>query len=187
HQLGSRMSLHGSAAGGVERHVEGAARGAHRPRQSPHHGRPESRPARTADHPRLVHRLSSVGRRPAADAGRRQLRGRAGLDSRPRASDGRAALLRLLEHGAGGNRIMSKQPDCDVVIVGAGVAGWILAGKLGSQGVKVIVLQASPGKQDGDARDAYVDNFKVGGTPYPLRPAALKNVDLFTTSTNYYQ
>src|SRR5207244_674836 len=116
-----------------------------------------------------------------------QVRGRARLDSRPRASDGRAALLRLLERGAGGNRIMSKQPDCDVVIVGAGVAGSILAWKLGSQGVKVIVLEAGPGKQDGDARDAYVDNFKVRGTPYPLRPAALKNVDLFTDSTNYYQ
>ncbi|MEA2572656.1 MAG: glucose dehydrogenase [Acidobacteriota bacterium] len=82
---------------------------------------------------------------------------------------------------------MSKKFDCDVVIVGAGVAGAMMAWKLGSQGVKVIVLEAGPGKQDDDARDGYVDNFKIAGTPYPLRPAALKNVDLFTNSTNYYQ
>lgn len=82
---------------------------------------------------------------------------------------------------------MSNGLDCDVVIVGAGVAGAILAWKLGSQGVKVIVLEAGPGKQDDAARSAYVDNFKMSGAPYPLRPAALKNYDLFTNTTNYYQ
>jgi choline dehydrogenase-like flavoprotein len=82
---------------------------------------------------------------------------------------------------------MSKPLDCDVVIVGAGVAGAIMAWKLGSQGVKVIVLEAGPGRQNGAARDGYIDNFKMSGSPYPLRPAALKNADLFTNSTNYYQ
>lgn len=82
---------------------------------------------------------------------------------------------------------MSKAPDCDVVIVGAGVAGAIAAWKLGSMGVKVIVLEAGPGKQDAQARRGYVDNFKVSGNPYPLRPAALKNFDLFTNQSNYYQ
>jgi choline dehydrogenase-like flavoprotein len=82
---------------------------------------------------------------------------------------------------------MSNAPDCDVVIVGAGVAGAILAWKLGSMGVKVIVLEAGPGKQGDDARDAYIDRFKISGAPYPLRPAALKNYDLFTNSSNYYQ
>ena len=82
---------------------------------------------------------------------------------------------------------MSNAPDCDVVIVGAGVAGAILAWKLGSMGVKVIVLEAGPGKQGDDARSAYIDRFKISGAPYPLRPAALKNYDLFTNSSNYYQ
>lgn len=82
---------------------------------------------------------------------------------------------------------MSKPLDCDVVIVGAGVAGALVAWKLGSQGVKVIVLEAGPGSQDLAARQGYVDNFKVSGAPYPLRPAALKNEDFFTNTTNYYQ
>ncbi len=82
---------------------------------------------------------------------------------------------------------MSESRDCDVVIVGAGVAGAILAWRLGSMGVKVIVLEAGPGRQGPDARARYIDNFKVSGAPYPLRPAALKNYDLFTNSSNYYQ
>ena len=82
---------------------------------------------------------------------------------------------------------MSESRDCDVVIVGAGVAGAILAWKLGSMGVKVIVLEAGPGKQGPDARERYIDNFKVSGAPYPLRPPALKNYDLFTNTSNYYQ
>lgn len=77
--------------------------------------------------------------------------------------------------------------DCDVVIVGAGVAGALVAWKLGSQGVKVIVLESGPGNQNLAQRQSYVDNFKVSGAPYPLRPAALKNYDFFTNSTNYYQ
>ena len=77
--------------------------------------------------------------------------------------------------------------DCDVVIVGAGVAGALVAWKLGSQGVKVIVLESGPGNQNLAQRQSYVDNFKVSGAPYPLRPAALKNLDFFTNSTNYYQ
>jgi choline dehydrogenase-like flavoprotein len=82
---------------------------------------------------------------------------------------------------------MSNDRDCDVVIVGAGVAGAILAWKLGSMGVKVIVLESGPGKQGPDARERYIDNFKVSGAPYPLRPAALKNYDLFNNTSNYYQ
>jgi glucose dehydrogenase len=82
---------------------------------------------------------------------------------------------------------MSKPLDCDVVIVGAGVAGALAAWKLGSLGIKVIVLEAGPGSQDLAARQGYVNNYKMSGAPYPLRPAALKNNDSFTTSTNYYQ
>jgi choline dehydrogenase-like flavoprotein len=82
---------------------------------------------------------------------------------------------------------MSKPLDCDVVIVGAGVAGALAAWKLGSLGIKVIVLEAGPGSQDLAARQGYVDNYKMSGAPYPLRKAALKNEDFFTNSTNYYQ
>ncbi len=82
---------------------------------------------------------------------------------------------------------MSKPLDCDVVIVGAGISGALLAWKLGSQGVKVIVLESGPGNQDLNQRRTYLDNFKVNGTPYPLRPAALKEEDFFTNSSNYYQ
>jgi choline dehydrogenase-like flavoprotein len=82
---------------------------------------------------------------------------------------------------------MSKPLDCDVVIVGAGIAGALLAWKLGSQGVKVIVLESGPGNQDLNQRGTYIDNFKISGAPYPLRPAALKEEDFFTNSSNYYQ
>ncbi len=82
---------------------------------------------------------------------------------------------------------MSEPLDCDVVIVGAGIAGALVAWKLGSQGVKVIVLEAGPGNQTLAQRQSYVDQFKISGAPYQLRPAALKNYDFFTNSTNYYQ
>ena len=82
---------------------------------------------------------------------------------------------------------MSGNLDCDVVIVGAGIAGALVAWKLGSQGVKVIVLEAGPGNQDLAQRQQYVNNYKQSGAPYPLRPAALKNEDFFTDSNNYYQ
>ena len=82
---------------------------------------------------------------------------------------------------------MSKPLDCDVVIVGAGIAGALVAWKLGSQGVKVIVLESGPGNQNLNQRQAYLDNFKISGSPYPLRPAALKEDDYFTNQSNYYQ
>src|SRR5262249_26149650 len=79
------------------------------------------------------------------------------------------------------------QTDCDVVIVGGGIAGALVAWKLGSQGLKVIVLESGPGNQNLAQGEGYVDQFKISGLPYPLRPAALKNNDFFTNSTNYYQ
>src|SRR5947209_8860895 len=82
---------------------------------------------------------------------------------------------------------MSQPLDCDVVIVGAGIAGALVAWKLGSMGVKVIVLEAGPGNPGLPDRQNYLDNFKIGGAPYPLRPAALKEEDFFTNSSNYYQ
>ena len=82
---------------------------------------------------------------------------------------------------------MSDTPQYDVVIVGAGIAGALVAWKLGSQGVKVCVLESGPGNQDLNQRRAYLDNYKTSGAPYPLRPAALKEADFVTTSSNYYQ
>jgi choline dehydrogenase-like flavoprotein len=82
---------------------------------------------------------------------------------------------------------MTEPLDCDVVIVGAGIAGALVAWKLGSQGVKVIVLESGPGNQNLAQRQSYVDNFKTSGAPYPIRPAAPKNYDFFTNATNYYQ
>lgn len=82
---------------------------------------------------------------------------------------------------------MTEPLDCDVVIVGAGIAGALVAWKLGSQGFKVIVLEAGPGNQTLAQRQNYVDQFKISGAPYQLRPAALKNYDFFTNTTNYYQ
>src|SRR5262245_60891221 len=82
---------------------------------------------------------------------------------------------------------MSQPPDCDVVSVGAGIAGALVAWKLGSQGVKVIVLESGPANQNLAQRQSYVDQFKISGAPYPLRQAALKNYDFFTNNTNYYQ
>lgn len=82
---------------------------------------------------------------------------------------------------------MSQPLDCDVVIIGAGVAGALVAWKLGSQGVKVIVLEAGPGNPGLAERQGYVDNYKISGAPYPLRPAALKQADFFANTSNYYQ
>lgn len=79
---------------------------------------------------------------------------------------------------------MSEPLDCDVVIVGAGIAGALMAWKLGSQGVKVIVLEAGPANPGLAGRQDFVDRFKATGTPYPLHPPALKPGDF--DPSNYY-
>src|SRR5258708_28726250 len=82
--------------------------------------------------------------------------------------------------------MMSQPLDCDVVIVGAGISGALLAWQLGSQGVKVCGREAGRGNLKLSDRQNFVNNFKVTGTPYPLRPPALKETDYFSNSSNYY-
>ena len=81
---------------------------------------------------------------------------------------------------------MSAPLDCDVVIVGSGISGALLAWSLGSAGVKVIVLDSGPGPLALADRQPYVANFKVSGAPYPINPPAPKEEDFFTNSSNYY-
>ena len=88
---------------------------------------------------------------------------------------------------------MSQAPECDVVIVGSGISGALLAWKLGSAGAKIIVLEAGPGPLALANRQGYVNNFKAAnpnpplfGGPYPINPQAPKEEDNFTNSSNYY-
>lgn len=81
---------------------------------------------------------------------------------------------------------MSAQLDCDVVIVGAGVAGALMAWNLGKAGVKVIVLDSGPGPLALADRQTYVANYKSSGQPYPINPQAPKEEDFLATSSNYF-
>jgi choline dehydrogenase-like flavoprotein len=77
-------------------------------------------------------------------------------------------------------------PDYDVIIVGAGVAGSILAAKLGTAGVKVLVLESGPGPLGRNERETYLVNFKKVGLPYPINKWAPKEQDFFTNKYSYY-
>ncbi len=81
---------------------------------------------------------------------------------------------------------MSAPLDCDVVIVGSGISGALLAWSLGLAGVKVIVLDSGPGPLALADRQTYVDSYKVSGLPYKINPQAPKEEDFFTTSSNYF-
>lgn len=77
-------------------------------------------------------------------------------------------------------------PDYDVIIVGAGVAGAILADKLGRAGAKVLVLESGPGPLGRTDRNGYLANFKRTGRPYPINAQAPKEDDFFTNRYSYY-
>ena len=64
----------------------------------------------------------------------------------------------------------SKAPEFDVVIVGAGIAGSLVADKLGRAGKKVLMLEAGPPIPD--SREEYMSKFlgtnlKTPNAPYP--------------------
>ncbi len=64
----------------------------------------------------------------------------------------------------------SGNPQYDVVIVGAGVSGNLIAKELGLAGKKVLILEAGPAVPD--SREEYMENFylalaKTPESPYP--------------------
>ncbi len=86
----------------------------------------------------------------------------------------------------------------DVVIVGAGIAGALIANELASQGIKVLILESG---ETTHIRQDFIDDFyaapiKTPGAPYPStadspRPdvpigPAWRNPDAFKTDPRYY-
>jgi choline dehydrogenase-like flavoprotein len=63
---------------------------------------------------------------------------------------------------------MADQPQYDVVIVGAGVAGSIIASELAAAGKRVLILEAGPAVPDN--RSAYMDNFYLSNAKTPESP-----------------
>jgi choline dehydrogenase-like flavoprotein len=63
---------------------------------------------------------------------------------------------------------MADQPQYDVVIVGAGVAGSIIASELAAAGKRVLILEAGQGVPDN--RSAYMDNFYLSNAKTPESP-----------------
>ena len=63
--------------------------------------------------------------------------------------------------------------EADVAIVGAGVAGALLADRLAASGVRVAILEAGPRIDRGAAWETYLNALiKVPESPYPLTPEA---------------
>src|SRR6478672_7907120 len=63
---------------------------------------------------------------------------------------------------------MADQPQYDVVIVGAGIAGSIIASELAAAGKRVLILEAGPGVPDN--RSQYMDNFYLSNAKTPESP-----------------
>jgi glucose dehydrogenase len=78
--------------------------------------------------------------------------------------------------------------DADVAIVGAGISGALIAAKLAASGVKVIVLEAGPRVQRGDAVLKFMNApIKVPECAYPNVPYAphprSDNLDIYYVQT----
>ena len=63
---------------------------------------------------------------------------------------------------------MADQPQYDVVIVGAGIAGSIIASELAAAGKRVLILDAGQGVPDN--RGQYMDNFYLSNAKTPESP-----------------
>ena len=63
---------------------------------------------------------------------------------------------------------MADQPQYDVVIVGAGIAGSIIASELAAAGKKILLLDAGPAVPDN--RSGYMDNFYLSNAKTPESP-----------------
>ena len=69
---------------------------------------------------------------------------------------------------------MAEDIAADVVIVGSGVAGALLAARLAAAGVKVAILEAGAKVDRGEATQRYRDAvIKVPECPYPATPEAM--------------
>lgn len=74
---------------------------------------------------------------------------------------------------------MDPKPDYDVVIVGAGIAGALMAKRLGAAGKRVLILEAGPDSEDAHTDDLerfYLSQAKVPESPY-LPPIADSGAD----------
>ncbi|MFT4924295.1 MAG: choline dehydrogenase-like flavoprotein [Phenylobacterium sp.] len=72
---------------------------------------------------------------------------------------------------------MTEQTEYDVVIIGAGIAGSILAKKLGEANKSVLLLESGVKTEQGASRNTYLNKFynevaKVPEAPYPDEPSA---------------
>ena len=63
--------------------------------------------------------------------------------------------------------------EADVIIVGSGISGALLAAKLSNAGVKVAILEAGPKVDRGQAMQRFWDApIRVPECPYPPSPQA---------------
>ena len=78
---------------------------------------------------------------------------------------------------------MSTEPQYDAVIVGAGLAGSIVARELARAGKSVLILESGSAFQQGTSREAYLGRYyqafaKVPEAPYPGNPYAARATTL---------
>lgn len=83
---------------------------------------------------------------------------------------------------------MAERLGGDVVIVGAGIAGTLIAHRLASAGLDVVVLEAGPWVDRAEALRAYRSNpLKTPDAPYPAQPYAPRPTVLDLRHGHYVQ